>query len=149
MRKANIASDLGSPDRALGLTIAAMRDASKLSPRIRAIVLGQQARAYALRGDAGECARSLDAAMREVTRPDADSDTLALYCTPAYIGMNTAICWIYLNQPGRAIPVFEKALATWPVFMRRDQGLCLTRLAIAHASPRGIRPAHAKSATRP
>lgn len=134
MRKSNIASDLGSPDRALGLTTAALRTASKVSPRIRALVLGQQARAHALRGDTSECARSLDAAMREVTRPNADADDIAPYCTPAYISMQAAICWADLNAPSRAIPIFEKALAAWPVFMRRDQGLCLTRLASAHAT---------------
>ena len=134
MRKSNIASDLGSHDRALGLATAALRDGSKISPRVRALALSQQARAYALRGSKSECARSLDAAMREVTRPGADADDIAPYCTPAYIAMQAATCWADLNAPSRAIPVFEKALATWPVFMRRDKGLCLTRLATAHAS---------------
>lgn len=133
MRKSNIASDLGTFDRALGLTAAGLRSASKVSPRIRALVLGQKARAHALRGDADDCARSLDAAMSEVTRPGADSDDIASYCVPAYVGMQAASCWTELNMPNRAVPVFEKALKTWPVVMRRDQGLCLTRLAVAHA----------------
>jgi tetratricopeptide (TPR) repeat protein len=134
MRKSNIASDLESPVRALGLTEAALREASKVSPRIRALVLGQEARAHALRGDADDCARSIDAALREVTRPEVGEEPVASYCTPAYVSMQAATCWSDLKSPSRAIPIFEKAIATLPVFMRRDQGLCLTRLATAYAS---------------
>lgn len=134
MRKSNIASDLGSHERALGLATAALRDAPKIPPRVRALAYGQQARAYALRGDENQCARSLEAAMREVTRPGADADDIAPYCTPSYIAMHAATCWTDLNAPSRAIPVFKKALAAWPVFMRRDKGLCLVRLATAHAA---------------
>jgi hypothetical protein len=133
MRKSNIASDLGNPDRALGLTVAAMRGASRVSPQIRALVLGQQARAHALRGDGGECARSLDAAMRAMAEQVTASERIAAYCTPAYVQMQAATCWAELRMPHRAIPVFEEALSSFPTFMRRDQGLCLTRLASAHA----------------
>ncbi|MGN9913597.1 hypothetical protein ACTMTJ_39300 [Phytohabitans sp. LJ34] len=134
MRKSNIACDLGSPDRALGLASAGLREAGRIAPRIRAAILGQQARAFALRGEADACARSLDAAMREVTRPDAEADSVAKYCTPEYMQMQSATCWAALNVPDRAIPVFEQALTTWPTFQRRDQGICLTRLASAHAA---------------
>jgi hypothetical protein len=134
MRKSNIASDLESPVRALGLTAAALREASKVSPRIRALVLGQQARAHALRGDHSGCARSIEAAIHEVAKPETDMDAIASYCTPGYVSMQAATCWSYLNSPGRAIPVFEKAATTLPAFMRRDQGLCLTRLATAYAA---------------
>jgi len=134
MRKSNIACDLGKPDRALGLTTAGLREASKITPRIRAVVLGQQARAHALRGDADACLRSLDAAMREITRPDVGSDSIARYCTPEYMQMQSATCWTVLNMPDQAIPVFEAALSSWPPFHRRDQGICLTRLASAHAA---------------
>jgi tetratricopeptide (TPR) repeat protein len=134
MRKSNIACDLGRPDRALGLATAGLREASKIPPRIRALILGQQARAYALRNEADPCSRSLDAAMREVTRPEADSVDIARYCTQEYIHMQLATCWTVLNAPERAIPIFERALSTWPSFQRRDRGLCLARLALAHAT---------------
>lgn len=37
MRKSNIASDLGGFDRAIGLSTAALRDAQRVSPRVRAL----------------------------------------------------------------------------------------------------------------
>ena len=133
MRKSNIACDLGSPDRALGLTEAALRESTKVPPRIRVLILTQQARAHAQRRDANACATSLDAAMRQVTHNEADADDVARYCTPGYVGMQAATCWTELRSPDRAIPVFERALATWPAIQRRDQGLCLARLALAYA----------------
>lgn len=39
MRKSNIASDLGGFDRAIGLSSAALREARRVSPRVRALVL--------------------------------------------------------------------------------------------------------------
>lgn len=134
MRKSNIASDLGHYERSLGLTSAGLRSASNIPPRIRALLLGQQARAYALRGAKSDCTRSIDDAMTQVNRPDADSDEVAPYCTPAYMAMQTATCWNDLGSPDLAIPVFEKALSAWPRFLRRDKGMCLARLAVAHAT---------------
>jgi transcriptional regulator with XRE-family HTH domain len=93
MRKSNIACDLGSPDRALGLAAAGLREASKVPPRVRSLVLGQQARAHALRGDSDACSRSIEAAMREVARPGADPVYIARYATPEYMRMQSAICW--------------------------------------------------------
>ncbi|MFI6235247.1 hypothetical protein ACIBD9_16960 [Micromonospora sp. NPDC050784] len=134
MRKSNIANDLGGFDRAIGLGSAALREARHVSPRVRALVLAQQARAYSLRGLADDARRAIDAATHELERPGADADDLASYCTPAYIEMQAASCWADLDAPDRAIPVFRRALATMPTGMRRDQGLCETRLALAHAA---------------
>ncbi|MCM0674672.1 hypothetical protein NCC78_08220 [Micromonospora phytophila] len=135
MRKSNIASDLGGSDRAIGLSTAALRDATRVSPRVRALVLGQQARAYSLRGKADETARALEAAMTEATRPGAaDADEVASYCTPAYLDMQAATCWTELDSPEKAVPVFQEALANMPGVMRRDLGICQARLANAHAA---------------
>lgn len=134
MRKSNIACDLGVTGRATALSEAGLRNATKLPHRIQALILGQQARAYALQGNADASARSIDAAMREVSHPMVDGDDIARYCTPAYVSMQAAECWTILRQPNHAIPVFEQALAIWPAGQRRDQGLCQVRLAIAHAS---------------
>jgi tetratricopeptide (TPR) repeat protein len=133
MRKTNIASDRCRPDRAVSLAGAADRLLTKVSPRLRALVFVQQARAHALRGDADQCARILDAAWREVTCPDADSDPIAVFCTPEYVAMEAAASWASLGQSGKAIPIFERALTTWPSAQRRDQGLCQARLSAAYA----------------
>jgi tetratricopeptide (TPR) repeat protein len=133
MRKANIAIDSGRPDRAIGLTGAALRNTEKVSPRIRALILGQRGRAYAALGDSGECARALDQAQEDVNSSDDASGDIASYCTPPYISMESANCWSRLGQFDAAIEVFERGLANWPHEFRRDQGVCLARLANAYA----------------
>ncbi len=133
MRKSNIASDLGRPDRALALAAAALREPAQVPPRVRALTYGQQARAHALLGDSEKCARALDNAFRDVAKPDPDSDGLADYCNASYIAMEAANCWTRLGQPGQAIPIFERGLTNWPGHLRRDLGLCLVRLAGAYA----------------
>jgi tetratricopeptide (TPR) repeat protein len=132
MRKANITIDAGRPDRALGLTHAALRNPAKVPSRVRALVLAQQARAFAHQGRAADCARILDRAYREVSRPALDSDDLALYCSPSYVEMEAAACWSKLGNYSAAIPIFQRSLADWPNGQRRDQGLCLARLSSAH-----------------
>jgi len=134
MRKTNIANDLGTPGRALSLSEAGMRELTKVSPRVRALVLVQRARAHALDGDAESCARAIDGAVREVARAGTDVDELAGYCTLEYIEMEAAACWTELRRTDRAVSVLEHALPTWPAEMRRDLGLCQARLAVAHAA---------------
>jgi tetratricopeptide (TPR) repeat protein len=133
MRKADIAADLDSPDRAARLAQAALREPGRVSPRVRALVLRLRGRAYAQLGDAGECARSLDAAVTEVARPNDGPDGLTDYCTPSYIGMEAAACWGALGRFDAAVTAYERSLKGWPDGLRRDQGLCLARLANAHA----------------
>ncbi|HEV8355130.1 MAG TPA: hypothetical protein VGR24_13190 [bacterium] len=133
MRKADIAADLDSPDRAARLAQAALREPGLVSPRVRALVLRLRGRAYAQFGDAGECARSLDAAVTEVARPNDGPDGLTDYCTPSYIAMETAACWGTLGRFDAAVTAYERGLQGWPDGLRRDQGLCLARLANAYA----------------
>jgi hypothetical protein len=61
MRKSNQASGLGDAARTLGLAQAALRGQDRLSPRVRALALRQEARGHALSGDPTGCARALDA----------------------------------------------------------------------------------------
>jgi tetratricopeptide (TPR) repeat protein len=132
MRKTNITNDLESPVRALGLSDAGMRDGS-VAPRVRALILVQRARAFAMSSDIAGCVRAVDAAYTEVTHSDAGDDDNAGYCSLAYIEMEAAACWSELGLAERALPTFAHALDNWPAQMRRDLGLCQTRLAIAHA----------------
>lgn len=136
MRKSNIASDSGRPERAVMMADAAVGLMPKVTPQIRALVLVQQARAHALRGAMVESLRALEAAMREVHRPNAEPHALSTYCTPEYVAMESAASWAKLGQSTLAIPVLERALKTWPATQRRDQGLCQARLAHAYAAIR-------------
>jgi tetratricopeptide (TPR) repeat protein len=132
MRKANIAIDDGRPDRALGLTQAALRHESNLPPRVRALALAQRARAFAAQGGASDSAQTLDRAYHAVSLPSAGSDDLAAYCTPSYIEMEAAACWAKLGNYDAAIPIFERSIRSLPAQQRRDQGVCLARLANAY-----------------
>lgn len=133
MRKADIAADLDNPDRAARLAHAALREPGRVSPRVRALALRLRGRAHAQLGDTGECTRSLDAALTEVTRPGDGPDWLTDYCTPSYIDMEAAACWGALGRFDTAVTTYERSLQTWPDGLRRDQGLCLARLANAYA----------------
>ncbi|GII24639.1 helix-turn-helix domain-containing protein [Planosporangium mesophilum] len=138
MRKADIATDLGNPDRTIGLTEAALRNAGQVPPRIRALILRERGRASARLRDASECARALDSAREEVLRPDDVSEDRAPYCTQSYIDMEAANCWSELGQFDSAIATYERSLETWPEALRRDQGLCLARLTNAHVGREDI-----------
>ncbi|WP_189081802.1 tetratricopeptide repeat protein [Mangrovihabitans endophyticus] len=133
MRKADIASAMDRPDRVIGLAQAALRDAGDAEPRLRALVLRLCARAYARQGNTSDCIRALDAARTEISRPTDGPDGLTDYCTPAYIGMEAAIAWAELGHFDTAIATYEHSLRSWPDALRRDQGLCLARLATAYA----------------
>ena len=58
------------------------------------------------------------------------------YCTPAYVEMEAADCWMTLGRPDKAIAIFENGLAAWPSDYQRDRGVHLARLAVAHAANR-------------
>jgi hypothetical protein len=136
MRRSNIATDMDDPGSAIGLAEAALRHPDRLTPGLRAVALRQHAHAAALWNDRDDCARAIDAATTELVSADPareDSD-LAAYCTPAYIAMETASCWVHLGEPERAIPIYERSLTDWPAGLQRDRGLCLSRLAVAHAT---------------
>lgn len=141
MRKANIAIDQGKPGRALGLADAALRDPSKVPPRIRALILGQRARAHAHLAEADDCRRAVDDAYREVCRPDNDSADLAPYCNLSYIAMEAAASWNRIGRFDAAVAAYEPSLNCWPEGQQRDHGVFLARLTTAYAGRQDIKRA--------
>jgi len=135
MRRSNIATDMDDPGSAIGLAEAALRHPDRLTPGLRAVALRQHAHAAALWNDRDDCVRAIDEATAELTAADParEESDLATYCTPAYIAMETASCWVHLGKPDQAIPIYERSLTDWPDGLERDRGLCLSRLAVAHA----------------
>jgi len=133
MRRSNIATDAARPELALKLANAALDNQPRLSSRQTAVVFRQLAQCHARLGDEHECAQALDAALRYAERGvDAEED-LAYYCTPEYVHMEAAQCWVELGRPGEAIEPLQQGLVRWPAQYRRDLGLCLARLAVAYA----------------
>lgn len=136
MRKSNQASGVGDAVGALDLAQAALHKQDRLTPRVRALALRQEAHGYALAGDATGCARALEAAAEQALHEDhGDQERgLAGYCTPIYVEMEAADCWMTLRQPDKAIAIFEHGLAAWPADYQRDRGVHLARLAVAYAA---------------
>lgn len=134
MRRSNIATDAKRPELALKLAGAAVDKVTCLSPRYRAVVLRQRAHALAQLDQPDDCARTLELAFKLAERGVDSEKDLAQYCTPEYVEMEAAHCLIELGQADKAIGTLQHSLAGWKPEFRRDLGLCLARLAIAHAS---------------
>jgi hypothetical protein len=101
---------------------------------MRAVVLRQRAHAQLQSGNIEGCARTLDTAFQLAQEaPDSELD-LAQYCTPEYLEMEAAHCWVEMGRATEAVAVLQQGLARWQPAYRRDLGLCLARLSVAHAS---------------
>lgn len=136
MRKSNVTTDARQAGRALGLVTAALRHSDRLTPRLRAVALRQQAVASALAGESDACGRAIDAAMTEAVQAAAGptgAPDLASYCTPSYIAMEAGACWTQLAEPDKAVTALRQGLDACPAAQQRDRGLGLARLASAHA----------------
>ncbi|WP_026421096.1 helix-turn-helix domain-containing protein [Actinokineospora inagensis] len=133
MRRSNIAADAKRHDLALKLANAALTQSTKLTARLRALALRQQAHVYAQKGDVAGCARVLDVAFKLAERSSDSEMDLGHYCTPEYLEMEAAQCWVELGRPHEAIDSLRQGLSGWQAEFRRDLGLCLARLAMAHA----------------
>jgi tetratricopeptide (TPR) repeat protein len=134
MRRSNIATDAKRPELALRLANAALDKAADLPPRYCAVALRQRAHAYAQLDKSGECSSTLELAHKFAERSVDSENDLAQYCTPEYVEMEAAHCWIELQQADKAIGTLQHSLEGWKPEFRRDLGLCLARLAVAHAS---------------
>jgi tetratricopeptide (TPR) repeat protein len=134
MRRSNIATDAKRPELALKLVDAALSKATDLPPRYRAVALRQRAHAFAQLDQLDDCARTLELAFACAARSADSENDLAQYCTPEYIEMEAAHCWIELGRAEKAIGTLQHSLERWKPEYRRDLGLCLARLAVAHAS---------------
>ena len=132
MRKSNIASDAHRQDLAIEWAQRSRLELERLSPRVRAVALRQEAQAHALLGDDYTCSIRLDEAHQSASS-GAVEDDFAVYCSPNYIEMEAANAWLELGRTDQAIPVFEAAESGWSTDFRRDHGLCKSRLSLAYA----------------
>jgi tetratricopeptide (TPR) repeat protein len=143
MRKSNIASDAFDPALAFGLANAALREGQRcLSPKLRAVLLRQQAHAHAGLGDANACASALSDAFDAASRDDSDGMGLAGYCTTEYVAMEAGTCWSQLGEPEKAVSAFEQVSTAWDPAYRRDRGLFLARQAVARAGVEDVERAY-------
>ncbi len=135
MRKSSIASDAGHHDLARHLSEQALHRDISSAPRLKAVVLRQQAIAYAGVNRPLLAMRSLDRACETVAacaQSAAEEELICLYCTPSYIASEAGAAWLQLGYPDRAVGLLQDAVVTW-ASPDRDQVYLFSRLARAHA----------------
>lgn len=135
MRRSNIATDAARPAESLTLARVALRDDALLTPTLRALGLRQLANAFSIGGNVDCCSRAIDGALQALDQDQegtAEPRNLAGYCTHAYLGSESAACWMKLGNPQRAITLLHDAVGTWPAGQDRDRSLAMARLARAH-----------------
>lgn len=118
----------------LRLTQAARRTRHTLPPPMRAAIAQQEAQGYALDGNELAAQHKFDEA-HEFARKDNSGDARGghgSFCTPGYIELQRAGCWLTLDEPERAIQIYGAALPDLPAVYRRDRGKALGRLAKAY-----------------
>lgn len=132
-RKAQRAVDVGDSAAAISLARAAQRS-SGLTGRVRAAALQYEAQGHASLGEISEFRHSIDQARQIIgSSSPASHGDWAEWCTPGYITMHEAVGWMRLDEPARAVAVYERGHADWPHEFQRDQGVYYGRLAQAHA----------------
>lgn len=124
--------------QAVGLAQAAHLDGSRLPPPMRAAVVQQEARGFALDNDEATSQRLMDTAHQWAAADDSGDARQGhgSFCTPSYIEIQRAECWQMVGRPQRAISTYEAALADLPAVYHRDRGVALAGLATAYAANR-------------
>jgi transcriptional regulator with XRE-family HTH domain len=132
MRKSNVLTDRGEWQRAKVTAERAARLAAREAPEQEAICLRQVALAAAHLTDEATARGAVDRALELTTDAGAIVNAYSAYCTTGYLEMEGALCLLVLGQPAAAVEACTRALADWPPGRLRDEGLCLSRLALAH-----------------
>ncbi|MGW1071478.1 hypothetical protein [Streptomyces sp. NPDC002537] len=137
-RKSHQAAARASAEKTVGLARAAQR-LPDLTPQITALAAQQEAQGYALMRNPKAALAKFDEAYAlasEAPEANAGSTVDTSYCTPTYIEIQRANCWIDLGDPRRAIELFERELEELPKVYRNDRGVYLARLARAYVTAR-------------
>jgi hypothetical protein len=120
--------------QAIGLAQAARRNEEQLATPTRAAIRVQEAYSHALDGNEQAAQRLLDDAHTWAASDTAGDahEGHGSYCTPSYIEIQRANCWLTTGKPSAAITLYEEALATLPLVYQRSRAAALSRLAVAY-----------------
>ena len=133
-RKADQAATEGDAARTIGLARAAQRGLNRLPARVQAVTLLQEAHGLAIAREEAGCHRRLDDALELASIGQRRGESgPGRYCTVEFVEIQRATCSVELGQTRRAIELFEGGLARLPSVHRRDRGVYLSRMAVAHA----------------
>ena len=133
-RRSQQAAAAGDVADVIGLAQAARRNEEGLATPTRAAIRVQEAYGHALDSNATVAQRLLDEAHSwAATDTVGDArDGHGSYCTPSYIEMQRANCWLATGEPKKAINLFEENLRTLPVVYQRNRAGALSRFAAAY-----------------
>ncbi|WP_258534334.1 Twin-arginine translocation pathway signal [Streptomyces sp. PT12] len=132
---AHLRADLGDGRAVVALCERALADERRLSDRIRANLMYQQAHGAALLGDRRAVDRLLDQASRATERVDpAIPWGTAARRNAHYTAVQRATCYGRMGLHREALTLWDHITATMPPTARRDTGVYLARQASAHAS---------------
>jgi hypothetical protein len=127
-----------TPDAAqvIGLAQAARRKEEQLATPTRAAIRVQEAYGYALDGDEQASQRLLDEAHTWAASDTAGDarEGHGSYCTPSYIEIQRATCWLTTGKPKKAIGLYEEGLRALPAVYQRNRAAALSRLAMAYVA---------------
>ncbi|MET9291578.1 hypothetical protein [Streptomyces sp. NPDC003077] len=143
-RKSHQAAAQNVPEKTIGLARAAQRTPGVPS-RLTALATQQEATGYALQrnpkaalqrfDDAHELAHHSATEISTFPTPSEASKSAVdtTYCTPGYIELQRAKCWLTLGEPHRAVQIYEREIEALPPVYRNDRGVYLAQLALALA----------------
>jgi tetratricopeptide (TPR) repeat protein/transcriptional regulator with XRE-family HTH domain len=133
-RRSQQAAATGDAAQVIGLAGAARRDEQQLETPMRAAIRVQEAYGHALDGNETGSQKLLDEA-----HTWAASDTVGdargghgSYCTPSYIEIQRANCWLATGQAKKAISLYEGGLRTLPPVYQRNRAAAQSWLAAAY-----------------
>jgi tetratricopeptide (TPR) repeat protein len=133
-RRSQQASGALDAAEAIGFAQAARRNEERLATPTRAAIRVQEAYAHALDGNEGAAQTLLDDAHTWAatdTKGDAHEGH-GSYCTPSYIEIQRANCWLTTGKPRKAIALYEESLDSLPVVYQRSRAAALSQLAMAY-----------------
>jgi tetratricopeptide (TPR) repeat protein len=126
----------GDVAQVIGLARAARRDEEQLATPMRAAIRVQEAYGHALDGNETRSQQLLDEA-----HTWAASDTVGdardghgSYCTPSFIEIQRANCWLTTGKPKKAISLYEGGLRTLPPVYQRNRAAAQSWLAAAYVA---------------
>jgi hypothetical protein len=147
IRKSNIACLADDATTAVDLASAAQDVPGGIEPRICALAAQQEARSWAMIGDADHCRRQLDTAA-ELLRvrsgePDPAGPVYLQHYDLDILEEQAATCYRTVGRPQDAISIFERKIAALPASLHRDRGHQMAKLANAVIATRQPEPERA------
>jgi tetratricopeptide (TPR) repeat protein len=151
-RRSQQAATTGDAAEVIGLAHAARRDEELLVTPMRAAIRVQEAYGHALDGNEGGSQRLLDEAHAWAASDTAGDarDGHGSYCTPGYIEIQRASCWLATGKAKKAVSLYEEGLRTLAPVYQRNRAAAQSWLAKAYFADNQIeRAAHTAHAALP